>query len=49
LVKIREIFSEETKAKEQTKRTLRAKRRQTQAENLKKSLSGKRDSFMDDK
>ncbi|XP_046633017.1 phosphorylated adapter RNA export protein-like [Daphnia pulicaria] len=36
--KIREIFSEETKAKEQHKRTLRAKRRQTQADKLKKSL-----------
>jgi hypothetical protein len=43
--KIREIFSEETKAKEQHKRTLRAKRRQTQADKLKKSLPGNHDSY----
>lgn len=37
--KIREVFSQETKAKEQHKRTIRAKRRQAQAEKLKLSLS----------
>lgn len=38
--KIREVFSEEAKAKEKQKKTLRAKRRQGQAEKLKQSLIG---------
>lgn len=39
--KIREVFSEETKVREKHKRTLRAKRRQEQAQKLKQSLIGK--------
>jgi hypothetical protein len=44
--KIREVFAEETKNREKVKRTLRAKRRQVQAESLKQTVASKYFSFL---
>ena len=44
--KIREVFAEETKNREKVKRTVRAKRRQAQADSLKRSVASKYSFFL---